>query len=89
MYKLVYYRFGEVKVSRDHESGFDSVRKTVIGNKDFELEYFEEAFTSQRWLVRIYRVKKPTAMDPPMKPNGSTLAHNRNAEGGLMKMPSI
>jgi dolichyl-diphosphooligosaccharide--protein glycosyltransferase len=29
-----------------------------IGRKDFELKHVEEAFTSQNWLVRIYRVKK-------------------------------
>ena len=66
MYKLIYYRFGEVKIKRDEDHGYDSVRKAVIGNKDYKLDYFEEAFTSERWLVRIYRVKKPAAMDPAM-----------------------
>lgn len=89
MYKLVYYRFGEVKIKRDEESGYDSVRKAVIGNKDFKLEYFEEAFTSERWLVRIYKVKQPAAMDPSMKPRGSTLAHNKDVIAALMRMPSI
>lgn len=28
-----------------------------IGNKDFELETLEEAYTSEHWLVRIYKVK--------------------------------
>ena len=27
------------------------------GNKDFELEHIEEAFTSEHWIVRIYKVK--------------------------------
>jgi len=27
------------------------------GNKDFELEHLEEAFTSEHWIVRIYKVK--------------------------------
>lgn len=30
----------------------------MIGNKDYELETVEEAFTSENWIVRIYRVKK-------------------------------
>lgn len=34
------------------------VRHMEIGRKDFELKHVEEAFTSQNWLVRIYRVKK-------------------------------
>lgn len=36
---------------------FDRARGYEIGNKDFELEYIEEAFTSQNWIVRIYKVK--------------------------------
>lgn len=27
------------------------------GNPDFELEHIEEAFTSEFWIVRIYKVK--------------------------------
>ena len=63
MYKLIYYRFGEIKIKRDEEAGYDSVRKAVIGNRDFKLTHFEEAFTSERWLVRIYKVLPLPAMD--------------------------
>lgn len=56
MYKLSYYRFSEVRHGR--EPGFDAVRQTVIGNQDFKLNYFEEAYTTQNWIIRIYRVKK-------------------------------
>lgn len=38
-------------------TGFDRVRNVEIGNKDFELDYLEEAYTTEHWLVRIYRVK--------------------------------
>ena len=57
MYRLCYYRFGEVRTRMDKEPGFDSVRQAVIGLKDFKLTHFEEAYTSERWLVRIYKVK--------------------------------
>jgi dolichyl-diphosphooligosaccharide--protein glycosyltransferase len=40
-------------------TGWDRVRNCEIGNKDFKLEHIEEAFTSEHWLVRIYKVKKP------------------------------
>ena len=76
MYKLIYYRWGEVKVKRNEDSGYDTVRGAVIGNKDFKLEHFEEAFTSERWLVRIYRVLPLPAMDEKMESRtkpGSTL----------------
>uniref|UniRef100_A0AAY4E9N6 dolichyl-diphosphooligosaccharide--protein glycotransferase n=1 Tax=Denticeps clupeoides TaxID=299321 RepID=A0AAY4E9N6_9TELE len=38
--------------------GFDRTRNAEIGNKDIRLKHLEEAFTSEHWLVRIYRVKK-------------------------------
>lgn len=33
------------------------MRGTDVGDKNFELTYLEEAFTSEHWMVRIYRVK--------------------------------
>ena len=38
-------------------SGFDRTRNVEIGNKNIQLEYLEEAYTSEHWLVRIYKVK--------------------------------
>ena len=36
-------------------AGFDRTRNAVIGHKNFDLTYLEEAYTTERWLVRIYR----------------------------------
>ncbi len=36
------------------------MRGYVIGKKDIELEHLEEAYTTEHWLVRIYKVKKPS-----------------------------
>ncbi|KAL1227248.1 Dolichyl-diphosphooligosaccharide--protein glycosyltransferase subunit STT3B [Trichinella spiralis] len=63
MYKLSYYRFGDFQLDYRVPAGFDRARNTVIGNKKFNLEHLEEAFTSEHWLVRIYKVKKPRNMD--------------------------
>jgi len=59
MYKLCYYRFGQVMTDHGKPTGYDRVRNVEIGNKNFELEYLEEAFTSEHWLVRIFRVLPP------------------------------
>lgn len=59
MYKLSYYRFGEIQVDFRTPPGFDRTRNVEIGNKNFKLEYLEEAFTSEHWIVRIFRVKEP------------------------------
>jgi len=38
--------------------GFDRTRNAEIGNKDISFKHLEEAFTSEHWLVRIYKVKQ-------------------------------
>ena len=55
MYKLSYYRFGDLKLDYQTPAGFDRTRNAVIGHKDFDLTYLEEAYTTEHWLVRIYR----------------------------------
>lgn len=57
MYKLCYYRFDEVRSPYHRGNGYDSLRGGEIGHKGFKLRRFEEAFTSENWIVRIYRVK--------------------------------
>eukprot|EP00897_Mesotaenium_endlicherianum_P006913 jgi/Mesen1/624/ME000108S10787 len=57
MYKMCYYRFGELQTEYNRGTGFDRARQVEIGNKEFELEYVEEAFTTSNWIVRIYKVK--------------------------------
>uniref|UniRef100_A0A182W5G6 Dolichyl-diphosphooligosaccharide--protein glycosyltransferase subunit STT3A n=1 Tax=Anopheles minimus TaxID=112268 RepID=A0A182W5G6_9DIPT len=57
MYKMCYYRFGQVYTEGGKAPGYDRVRGAEIGNKDFELDVLEEAYTTEHWLVRIYKVK--------------------------------
>lgn len=54
MYKMSYYRFNELFGG----DGTDRVRGQTIPAKNApELSTLEEAFTSQNWIVRIYKVK--------------------------------
>uniref|UniRef100_A0A8C5F521 dolichyl-diphosphooligosaccharide--protein glycotransferase n=1 Tax=Gadus morhua TaxID=8049 RepID=A0A8C5F521_GADMO len=64
MYKMSYYRFGEMQLDFRTPPGFDRTRNAEIGNKDIKLKHLEEAFTSEHWLVRIYKVKKQENRDP-------------------------
>ncbi|CAL4090623.1 unnamed protein product [Meganyctiphanes norvegica] len=57
MYKMCYYRFGQVYTEGGKPPGYDRVRNVEIGNKDFELDVLEEAYTTEHWIVRIYKVK--------------------------------
>ncbi|XP_025155627.1 dolichyl-diphosphooligosaccharide--protein glycosyltransferase subunit STT3B isoform X2 [Harpegnathos saltator] len=68
MYKLSYYRFGDVKIDYRSPYGYDRTRNAEIGNKNFQLTYLEEAYTTEHWLVRIYRVKKPAEFNRPRIP---------------------
>ena len=63
MYKMSYYRFNEMQTldSRSGNlsaAGYDPVRRTVISNEDIVLNRFEEAFTTEHWMVRIYKVNR-------------------------------
>ena len=42
------------------------MRNVVIGKEDIRLKHFEEVFTSEHWMVRIYRLKPPAAREPRM-----------------------
>jgi len=57
MYKLSYYKFGQLYTDSEKPTGYDRVRNAEIGNKNFELSKFEEAYTTEHWMVRIYKVK--------------------------------
>lgn len=56
MYKLSYYRFAEAAMLTTGRRGFDRVRNVEIGNMDIKLNYFHEVFTSEHWMVRIYKL---------------------------------
>ncbi|KAG5440822.1 hypothetical protein PCK2_000121 [Pneumocystis canis] len=55
MYKMSYYRFNEL-FSQD---GYDSVRGQNIPAAGIVLNTLEEVFTTEHWLIRIYKVKAP------------------------------
>lgn len=38
--------------------GYDTVRNVNPGYKNYKLHYFTEAFTSDKWIVRIYKRNK-------------------------------
>jgi dolichyl-diphosphooligosaccharide--protein glycosyltransferase len=63
MYKLCYYRFGEVRTKAEQPTGYDTVRNCEIGSKKIDLYYFREAYSSTRWMVRIFEVLKPPNRD--------------------------
>mmetsp|Transcript_6717 Transcript_6717/g.6028 ORF Transcript_6717/g.6028 Transcript_6717/m.6028 type:complete len:191 (-) Transcript_6717:12-584(-) len=45
-------------------AGYDRARGKEIGKKNFELSTMEEAFTSEHWIVRIYKVLPRPNLNP-------------------------
>ncbi|KAK0539809.1 oligosaccharyl transferase stt3 subunit [Tilletia horrida] len=64
MYKMSYYRFNELFGGRP---GMDRARGSPTATQPPTLDILDEAFTSENWLVRIYKVKKedPLGRDLP------------------------
>jgi len=57
LYKLSYYGFDKLETEAG-KPGYDLNRGTTVVSTPINLEYFEEAFTSSSWIVRIFKVKK-------------------------------
>jgi dolichyl-diphosphooligosaccharide--protein glycosyltransferase len=56
MFKMCYHNFAKFVWHPQLPPAFDMARQTEVPNLKFTLSKFEEAFTSQHWIVRIYRV---------------------------------
>jgi dolichyl-diphosphooligosaccharide--protein glycosyltransferase len=62
LYKLSYFEFNQVRSAAANEDeepvyGWDMNRRLRIPERDIDLRHFEHVFTSDAWMVRIYRVK--------------------------------
>jgi dolichyl-diphosphooligosaccharide--protein glycosyltransferase len=63
MFRAAYYRFGEYQGFEDVKKGWDLAREVKVGGLEFELNWFEESYTSLNWMIRIFRVKKDPQWD--------------------------
>lgn len=70
-YKLCYYRFGQMQTEYGKPPGYDRARQREVGRKNIELTTFDEAFTSEHWIVRIFKVKKRPEFDAITKKKGA------------------
>ena len=74
IYKLSYYKFDEYPYVEYHEEteseevimGYDNVRLSAI-SKVVKLNLFEEVYTTETWMVRIYKVKDYPNRDSPIE----------------------
>ena len=66
-YRMMYHRFGELYTMEDRDLGTDVARGRTIGHKDIHFKYFEEAYSSRNWIVRIYKVLPRTNRAKPFE----------------------
>ncbi|KAF8909266.1 oligosaccharyl transferase STT3 subunit [Gymnopilus junonius] len=64
MYKMSYYRFNELFGGNP---GVDRVRQQQVPKEGPTLDYLDEAFTSENWIVRIFQVKKEDPLGRDLK----------------------
>ncbi|TFK34015.1 oligosaccharyl transferase STT3 subunit [Crucibulum laeve] len=64
MYKMSYYRFAELFGGNQ---AMDRVRQQQVPKVGPTLDYLDEAFTSENWIVRIYQVKKEDLLGRDLK----------------------
>eukprot|EP01025_Chloroclados_australasicus_P036448 TRINITY_DN3714_c0_g3_i2.p1 TRINITY_DN3714_c0_g3~~TRINITY_DN3714_c0_g3_i2.p1 ORF type:complete len:747 (-),score=99.69 TRINITY_DN3714_c0_g3_i2:376-2616(-) len=84
MYRLSYYRFAEATMTAGGEAGMDRVRGTRIGKQDIKLRYFEEVFTSEHWMIRIYKVKDDPIREKGLK-NAKKLKKGSKRDGAVKR----
>ena len=58
MYRLAYYRTWQVDTAQGKPKGWDTVRDYLPGFRNYKLNFFEEAFSSDKWIVRIFKRKQ-------------------------------
>lgn len=89
MYKMSYYRFAEAAQMATGRYGFDRVRNTNIGITDVKLKYFEEVYTTEHWMVRIYEVKDEPSRESTDNPRRSKSALKRVSRSGKSRTAPV
>ncbi|CAH01570.1 dolichyl-diphosphooligosaccharide--protein glycosyltransferase subunit STT3 [Kluyveromyces lactis] len=80
MYKLSYHDFPSIY---PNGVGHDRTRNQKITNNEVgPLDYFEEVFTSEILLVRIYKLKSPDSLG---RDHGEAAKFDRNLQSGVKK----
>ncbi|ANZ77120.1 BA75_04052T0 [Komagataella pastoris] len=92
LYKMSFYRFGELFPSGD---AIDRVRGQRLSRsyaESIDLNIVEEVFTSENWLVRLYKLKEPDNLGRSLltlKDNEKKLATKKGRRLRVNKKPSL
>ncbi|KIM34096.1 glycosyltransferase family 66 protein [Serendipita vermifera MAFF 305830] len=82
MYKMSYYRFQELFGPGQAQ---DRVRNQKLPTVGPTLDYFDEAFTSENWIVRIYEVKPDDELGRDHKTANAYSAGKKRKKGRVAR----
>jgi dolichyl-diphosphooligosaccharide--protein glycosyltransferase len=63
IFKMAYTQFHRFVLYPQYGKNFDYTRQIKIDPVQFNLRYFEEAFTSKYWIIRLFRVRNDPIWD--------------------------
>ncbi|TID31266.1 hypothetical protein CANINC_000209 [Pichia inconspicua] len=92
MYKMSYYRFGDIYQGRD---AVDRVRQQKMSSQyaqSIHLDVLEEVFTSENWMVRIYKLKPEDNFGRPLISVGEEAReelNRRQRRAAIKKRPAL
>jgi dolichyl-diphosphooligosaccharide--protein glycosyltransferase len=82
MYKMSYYNYNSLFPAGQAQ---DRVRGSKLPAVGPELSTVEEAFTSENWIIRIYKVKKPDNLGRTLQEATSFDKGNKRKKAGKRK----
>lgn len=82
MYKMSYYNYNSLFPAGQAQ---DRVRGVKLPAEGPELSTVEEAFTSENWIIRIYKVKKPDNLGRTLQEATSFGKGNKRKKAGKRK----
>lgn len=89
MYKLSYYRFGDLFPGRQ---AIDRVRQQALSSEyasSIQLHALEEVFTSENWMVRIYKLKDEDNLGRSLEDVVEKETTRRQKRMSLKKRPEL
>jgi len=86
MYKMSYYNYNSLFPAGQAQ---DRVRGSKLPAEGPELSTVEEAFTSENWIIRIYKVKKPDNLGRTLQEATSFGKGNKRKKAGKRKGPRV
>lgn len=86
MYKMSYYNYNSMFPAGQ---AMDRVRGSKLPQQGPELSVVDEAFTSENWIIRIYKVKPPDNLGRTLQEASAFEKGNKRKKAGKRRGPKV